>query len=101
MEREANKTARESAPNPYSAIGRACVEENKEITSINKIGLTNHSGTESVPPGLPKSAANGPPPGINSPGSAKSLLGLTNASKEKGALMRNGINTIAALFKIR
>ena len=75
IESEPTKTASASAPIPYSAMRRACVEENSEITRINKMGLTNHSGTEPLPPGLPSKTASGPPPGISRPGSVKNLLG--------------------------
>ena len=71
------------------------------MARINKIGLTNHNGTEPVPPGLPNKTGSEPPPGISNPGSVKNLLGLTNASKEYGALTKNGTNTSADLFKIR
>ena len=45
------------------------------MTRMSKIGLTNHNGTEPVPPGLPNKTGSGPPPGIKSPGSVKNLLG--------------------------
>ena len=98
MDNDPTKTASDNAVIPYSAIPRACVEENKEMTSTNTIGLINHSGTEPSPPGFPERTASDPPPGIRNPGSVKNLLGSIIASKEYGAFTRNGTNTRADLF---
>ena len=75
MESPERITAKTSAPTPYSAIRRACVDENKETISTNKIGLTNQIGNEFAPPGLPSKVENGPPPEISNPGSTKRRLG--------------------------
>ena len=54
---------------------RACVDENKETINTNKIGLTNHIGSEFAPPGLPSSVEIGPPPEMSNPGSTNRRLG--------------------------
>ena len=68
-------TANTNAPTPYSAIRRACVEENNETINTNKIGLTSQIGNEFAPPGLPSKVEIGPPPEISNPGSTNSRLG--------------------------
>jgi hypothetical protein len=55
IESDPNKTARVIAPIPYSAIFLAAVDENKEMMSTNKIGLTNQIGAAPLPPGFARS----------------------------------------------
>ena len=59
MESPETITAKTSAPTPYSAMRRACVDENNETINTNKIGLTSHVGNEFAPPGLPSKVKNG------------------------------------------
>ena len=101
IESEESTTASTSAPIPYSAIRRACVDENKETTKTKSIGLISQIGSALAPPGFPIKALRGPPPEISNPGSTNSRLGLVIASSEKGTFMMKGTKIKAARFCIR
>ena len=61
---------------PGSANLRAAVVEKNEKKRIAVIGLMLHHGSDPGPPGFPRNARFGPPPGKVRPISRKSLLGL-------------------------
>ncbi len=61
---------------PGSANLRAAVVEKNEKKRIAVIGLMLHHGSDPGPPGFPRNARFGPPPGKVMPISRKSLLGL-------------------------
>jgi hypothetical protein len=86
---------------PGSANLLAAVVEKNEIKRIAVMGLMLHQGSEPGPPGLPRNARFGPPPGMVRPISRKSLVGCRSKPREFGAAIKNGMKKRAALLRAR
>ena len=77
-------------------LREAVVEKNVTKRTI-ATGLTDHHGSEPGPPGFAKNAKLAPPPGIVSPISERSPVGLRKIAKEPGADKRIGRTTKVVL----
>ncbi|CAB4329125.1 unannotated protein [freshwater metagenome] len=86
---------------PGSANLRAAVVEKNDKNSIAVIGLMLHHGRDPGPPGFPRKARFGPPPGIVSPISRKSLVGCLKNPREFGAAIREGMKKRAPRLDAR
>jgi hypothetical protein len=86
---------------PGRANLRAAVVEKNEKRRIAVIGLILHHGSDPGPPGLPRNARFGPPPGIVIPISRKSLDGCRSNPKEFGAASKNGMKKSAPRLAAR
>jgi hypothetical protein len=90
IDRDEKIIAADRNPDPYIAKVLALLDENNATNSMSSIGLMSHQGNEPTPPGFPWITKCAPPPGSDIPGSLKNLDGEINASKEYGAVSKNG-----------
>jgi hypothetical protein len=89
------RTAANSEAKPNSATRRARVDEKSEMPRMIDNGLKTAKGSDPGPPGFPRIAKFGPPPGIKKPASIRNLLGFNINSKLHGAQSSSGVRTKA------
>ncbi len=86
-------TAKSNEKKPNSDTRRARVEEKSVIPRMIDSGLSTANGSDPGPPGFPRIARFGPPPGIKKPASIKNLFGLNINSRLDGAQSSSGVTT--------